>query len=140
MELCGAGDSQMTDNRGDAFVPITDADGNVRGVMDRATADYLASTAPDPTQRSIDALLGRVTRVRVVPVGNFMVGGERRTLLDTSDPESLADFRGCFAIVEDPETFGHCMCLGDPHLELYAGEGLAATIGYHHGFAIRWDA
>jgi hypothetical protein len=109
--------------------------------MDRATADYLASTAPDPTQKSIDSLLRSITRVRIVPFANYLKGAtELRTLLDTSDPVSLAAFRGCFAIVEDPETFGHCMCFGDPHLELYAGDRLAATLGYHHGFAIRWDA
>src|SRR5262245_34806596 len=109
--------------------------------MDRATADYLASRPPDPTQQSIDALLNRVTRVRVVPVGNYrQAATELRTLLDTSDPASLVSFRNCFLIVEDPETFGHCMCFGDPHLELFAGDQLAATIGYHHGVAIRWDA
>jgi hypothetical protein len=109
--------------------------------MDRATADYLASRAPDPTQQSIDALLKRITRIRVVSVENYRQGAtEIRTLLDTSDPASLASFRDCFAIVEDPDTFGHCMCFGDPHLEFYAGDQLAATIGYHHGVAIRWDA
>ena len=131
----------MTDESRDPFVPIRDESGRVTGVMDRATAEYLASQALDPTQKSIDALLKRITRVRVIPVENSRPGAtKRRTLLDTSDPASLASFRGCFAIVEDPETFGHCMCFGDPHIELYAGDDLAATIGYHHGVAIRWDA
>ena len=30
----------------DAFVPIRDAEGNITGIMDRATADYLASQPP----------------------------------------------------------------------------------------------
>jgi hypothetical protein len=123
----------MSDDSKDAFVPIIDESGKVNGIMDRATADYLASRSPDPTQQSIDALLSRVTRVGVVTTG-------RRVLLDTADPESLASFRGCFAIVEDPESFGHCMCYGDPHLELYAGDQRAATLGYHHGHSIRWNA
>ena len=131
----------MPDESRDAFVPIRDESGRVAGVMDRATAEYLTSQAPDPTQQSIDALLKRVTRVRVVPLENYRQGAtELRTLLDTSDPASLASFRGCFAIVEDPETFGHCMCFGDPHLELYVGDEIVARIGYHHGVAIRWDA
>jgi hypothetical protein len=119
------------------FLPIQDESGQVRGIMDRATAEYLASQAPDPTQQSIDAMLKDVTRVRVVPVGNFRQGAtEIRTLLDTSDLASIGSFRNCLKIIEDPETFGHCMCLGDPHIELYVGDGLAATIGYHHGVAI----
>jgi hypothetical protein len=131
----------MADELNDAFVPIRDASGKVTGMMDRATADYLASRAPDPTQASLDALLAGVTRVRVVPFANYRRGGtESVTLLDTADPASLESFRRCFAIDEDPETFGHCMCCGDPHLELYAGDRLAATVGYHHGLAIRWDA
>lgn len=120
---------------------FTERSGRVTAVVDQATADYLASRAPDPTQQSIDALLKRVTRVRVVPVGNRRQGAtEGGALLDTSAPASLAALRDCFAIVKDPEAFGHCMCFGNPHIELYAGDELAATIGYHHGVAIRWDA
>jgi hypothetical protein len=131
----------MPNDPREALVRVTDASGQVTGVMDRATADYLASRAPDPTQSSLNALLSTVTRVRVVPVENYRHGAtEQRTLLDTSDPESLASLRRCFEIVEGPETFGHCMCLGEPHIELYAGDTLAATIGYHHRVAIRWAA
>jgi hypothetical protein len=131
----------MSNERHDAFVPIRDERGNVTGMMDRATADYLVSRASDPNQASLDALLAGITRVRVVPFANFVRGAkEHKVLLDTSDPASLAALRGCFAIVEDPDSFGHCMCFGEPHIELYAGDRLAATLGYHHGFAIRWGA
>lgn len=131
----------MSTESQDAFVPIRDENGRVTGIMDQVTAEYLASQAPAPTQQSIDSLLQRVTRVRIVPFETILQGASiQRTLLDTSDPASLASFRDCFAIVEDPVTFGHCMCPGNPHIELYAGEELVATLGYHHGFAIRWDA
>ena len=151
----------MPDESRDLFVPIRDESGEVTGLMDRATADYLASQAPDPTQQSIDALLQRVTWVRVVPMETYRHRATKiSTLLDKlllgelrrwwrslhrrgvtiSDSASIASFRSCFAIVEDPKTFGHCMCFGDPHIELYAGYRLAATIGYHHGKSIRWDA
>lgn len=131
----------MSDDVDDAFVPIRDEDGRVTGAMDRTTAAFLASTAPDPSQDSLDALLRTVTRVRVIPFANLVYGAtELRTLLDTSDPDSLAAFRRCFAINEDPATFGHCMCCGDPHVELYAGGQLVATLGYHHGLSIRWSA
>lgn len=131
----------MNDQPPEGFVPMKDRDGKVTGIMDQTTADYLASTAPDPTQQSIDTLLASVTRVRVIPFANRLRGTtEEKVLLDVSDPTSLASFRACFRIVEDPESFGHCMCYGDPHMELYAGSARVATLGYHHGFAIRWDA
>jgi hypothetical protein len=82
-----------------------------------------------------------VGRVRIIPFANMMQGAkEQLTLLDTSDPASLESFRRCFRINEDPATFAHCMCFGDPHFELYVGPRLAATIGYHHGRSIRWPA
>ncbi len=131
----------MPNEGNDAFIPIKDEHGKVTGMMDRTTADYLASTSPDPNQASLDVLLSRITRVRVVPFATFVKGTtDKTTLLDTSDPAALESFRRCFAILENPETFGHCMCMGDPHIELYAGPELAATLGYHHGFAIRWEA
>jgi hypothetical protein len=131
----------MSDEPNGGFIPMRDERGNLTGLMDQATADYLASRAPDPTQASLDALLADVTRVRVVPFANLVKGAkEPKVLLDTSDPASLASFRRCFAIFEDPDSFGHCMCFGDPHIELYAGDRLAATLGYHHGFTVRWDA
>lgn len=131
----------MPDEPGSLFVPIKDETGKVTGVMDRTTADYLASVAPNPTQASIDALLATVTRVKVVPTANYHAGAtELVTLLDTSDPESVATFRTCFAISEDPHSFGHCMCFGEPQIELFAGDVLIANIGCHHGYAIRWEA
>jgi tetratricopeptide (TPR) repeat protein len=61
------------------------------------------------------------------------------TILDTTDVEALAAFRKTLQIVEDPQTFSHCACLGGPTLELYAGQELLATIGLQHGHAIRWN-
>jgi hypothetical protein len=100
-----------------------------------------ARFAPDPSQRSLDAMLGRVTRVRMLDGG---VSGDRPlgkdVLLDVADSESIAALRDCLAIVEDKSTFGHCMCLGDYALQFYAGRRRAATIGLHHGRSIRWSA
>ena len=45
----------MAEDSEDFFVPILDEDGRVTGVMDQMTADYLASTEPDPTQATLDA-------------------------------------------------------------------------------------
>jgi len=110
-------------------------------VVDELMAQYLQSTAPDPTQASLDGLLASVTRVRVI-AGGVMHGKAMGTdvLLETADAADVAAFRACLKIVEDPRTFGHCMCLGNPALELYAGDELVATIGFHHGQSIRWEA
>jgi tetratricopeptide (TPR) repeat protein len=110
-------------------------------IMDRDAYDYQygESNLPAPAQRDLDALLPRVSRVRVLSGGLYR--GEAvpsAVLLATSEPGAIAALRGCFAIVEDPRTFGHCGCLGGPTLELFAGAERVATIGLQHGHAIRW--
>jgi hypothetical protein len=122
------------------FVPIRDAQGRVTGKMDQLTAAYLQSTAPAPSQRTLDAMLGQVSRIRVLDDG--MSAGKplgSTVLLDSSDSEGIAALRPCLTISEDPDTFGHCMCLGDNAIECYADQELLATIGLHHGISIRWD-
>src|SRR5262245_32906474 len=124
----------MANESPSGFVSVRDESGRVTGMMDRMTVDYLASQAPDPTQASINALLNRVSRLRVITLSNVTKKGDMpQALLDTVDPRSLDSFRDCFAISEDASTFGHCMCLGEPHIELFAGDEKIATFGYHHG-------
>ncbi len=120
---------------------IVDDEGNVTGLMDGLTAAYLESEAPNPTQLTLDEMLAGVTRVRVIDDGaaeGAALGNE--VLLASADPESIESLRECLAIVEDPESFGHCMCLGDLAIEFYGRQRPAATIGLHHGVSIRWDA
>jgi tetratricopeptide (TPR) repeat protein len=110
-------------------------------IMDREMFDYLyeESEAPDPSQRRLDEMLRKVTRVRVLACGMFRgraLGSE--VILDTADSKALAQFRPTLKILESPHTFDHCGCLGGPTLELFANQELVATIGLHHGHAIRW--
>ncbi len=124
-----------------SFVPTRDAQGHTVGMMDRLTESYLKSTAPDPSQATLDVVLGQVNRVRIIDGGT--IDGKAigfTVLLDTSDPSSVAAFRACLAIVEDPRTFGHCMCFGDTAIEFYHEQELIATLGLHHGHLIRWNA
>ncbi len=126
--------------RGRNFATVKYDDGSVM-VMDPTTVDYLQSTAPDPTQASLDEQLDAATRVRVIDGG--MQSGKplgKKVLVDTTDPADLATVRRSLRIVEDSETFGHCMCLGDLTIQLYDGKQLLATLGFHHGRSIRWDA
>ncbi len=101
----------------------------------------LSARKPNPSQHALDALFKKVTRARVLDGGTARgkaLGKE--VLLDISDAQAIAILQDCLAIVEDESTFGHCMCLGDQALELYAGRRLVATIGLHHGRSIRWEA
>jgi tetratricopeptide (TPR) repeat protein len=122
------------------YLFIDAGDGAVT-IMDREMFDYLYEDcqAPDPSQNRLDEMLQKVTRVRALAGGVFhgrALGSE--VLLDTTDPKALAQFRQTLKILESPHTFDHCGCLGGPALELYADEELVATIGLHHGHAIRW--
>jgi tetratricopeptide (TPR) repeat protein len=112
-------------------------------ITDRESFDYQfgESQLPDPAQRSIDALLAQVTRVRARCGGIYRGEAiESAVLVDTFDADAIAAFRSCFTIVTDPVTFSHCACLGGPTLELFAGDQTLATIGLQHGNAIRWNA
>ncbi len=126
---------------GKNFPLVTFQQGNMTVVMDRDAFDYTYGDAdgPDPAQRDLDALLPKVTRVCVLEGamlrGRAMSGS---VLADLSDTTAIQDLASCLRIVEDPQTFGHCHCLGGPTLELYAGLELVATIGLQHGKAIRW--
>jgi hypothetical protein len=133
------GSDDMTDDIhfDDVFVRIVDDEGNVSGVMDHMTADYLASTDPDPTQASLDAAFDGVTRVRLVGFRH-----DDRTLvydvlrLDVTDPNSLAELVAALRITEADE-YGHWMSIGDHHLELWAGDRHVHTLELLHWTAIR---
>ena len=93
-----------------------------------------------PSQASLDAMLEGVTRVRLLGWGEVSENrrGFDHLLLEVQDPESIGTLRDCLAIVEDPKSFFHCMCLGDFRLEFYQAENLKAALGLHHGRSIRW--
>jgi len=95
----------------------------------------------NPSQRSLDILIEKVTRARVL-AGGMSRGKALGTevLVDENDPQAVIALRECLAIVDDVSTFGYCTCLGDNALELYAGDLLIATLGLHHGRSIRWGA
>jgi hypothetical protein len=94
----------------------------------------------DPSQATLDAMLDGVTRIRVLDDGtNDGKAIGSTVLLECCDSASIDALRRCLTIIEDPHTFGHCMCLGNNAIECYADHRLVATIGLHHGKTIRWD-
>jgi len=124
------------------FIPMVDEQGRVTGVMDRATADYLASTDPNPTQASLDAVLSRATRARLL---GSRVDENRRyqfdvVRLDITDPADLAELREALRIIEDPEQFGHLMSIESHRLEFWAGDECLSGLGVLYWFALRWHS
>jgi hypothetical protein len=110
-------------------------------LINEATMKHLRSTAPAPSQASLNKVLAQVTHVRVLDWEEVGRGILQRTrvLAEFKDAESVTELRKCLRIVEDPATFGHCMCLGEEAIELRSGAESLATIGLHHGLSIRWD-
>jgi tetratricopeptide (TPR) repeat protein len=111
-------------------------------IMDRLAYEYQYGLARggDPSQAELDALLARADRLRVLAGGlwrDAAIGVE--VLHDARGRAAMAELRRCLRIVEDPQSFGHCMCLGGPTIELYAGGRVIAALGLHHGRSFRWD-
>ena len=61
-------------------------------------------------------------------------------MFEEEDPDSIGKLAGALRIIEDPKSFTHCMCLGEPTLEFFDDDELIATIAIHHGRSIRWPA
>jgi hypothetical protein len=107
--------------------------------MDRMTADYLASTAPNPTQAALDAVLGRMTRARLV---RSRLDENRRfqfdvVRLDVSDAAGLHELCACLRI-DAGASAGHMMMIEDHRLEIWAGDECLAALGWLAGSRLRW--
>lgn len=108
-----------------------------RGSPEGQTVGQISSDIPN--QRQLDQFLSRVDRIRVIDGG--VADGEvlgTDVLLDVHGRDHAQALSGALRISEDPGGFGRCMCLGDPGLELFEGSQRLATLGHHHGLAIRW--
>jgi len=65
--------------------------------------------------------------------------GRSGVLFETTNRQEIAQLQQCLQILEDPQTFGWCMCAGDLAIIFSRGKDALATIGLHHGLSIRWD-
>jgi hypothetical protein len=88
-----------------------------------------------PTLR---AQIERADRIRVRSGGTcHRQLQEEQTLFEERDPGRVRQILSHISI--DPTESGfHCMCCGNPSLEIYRGDELLATLGYHHGRSLRW--
>ena len=122
------------------LTPVKNAQGAVV-LVDEIMLEHLQSKAPNPTQASLDAMLAKVTYVKMLEGGVYKDKAlGKKILLETSDRQTIQALSAGLSILEDPRSFGHCMCLGDHALEFYHYSQRIATIGLHHGVSIRWDA
>jgi hypothetical protein len=79
-----------------------------------------------------------ISRVRVRTGGTCHVDvTQETTLFETSDVNEVRAFLDGIQINDERSGF-HCMCCGNPTFELYRGERLVASIGFHHGQSLRW--
>ncbi|MCZ6916107.1 MAG: hypothetical protein O7I93_04960 [Gemmatimonadetes bacterium] len=116
-------------------------DGSSSEAVDVDQEQRPEATPVEPSQDMLTSMLTGVTRARVLEDGVLDGSAMGMTvLLDTADKRSIRALRRCLEIVDDPRSFGHCMCLGDLAIELYDESELVATIGMHHGRSIRWHA
>ncbi len=81
-------------------------------------------------------LVRGVTRVRVIDAGVSKGQALAGPLLGELTGDDAAGLLERLAVVQPDRQF-HCMCLGHPALELWAGDRLRATIGVHHGLSVR---
>lgn len=129
---------EIKDNLRPGSHTIKAPDGSIC-LVDQTFFDYLRSKAPAPTQISLDAVLDKLRKVRVYK-GGYVGWGPmgQEILFETENDRDLAELKECLRIKDAPA--GHCMCFGDPTMELLgeASQHLA-VISLHHGRSIRWN-
>ena len=91
-----------------------------------------------PTQQSLDVITRGIQRVDVCDWESVGSSLEPRVLLTLDDMARVQELLSHLRIVESDDFF-HCMCVGSLLLQLFAREGLVATLTLHHGLLIRWD-
>lgn len=118
---------------------VVERPGGSRVILDGEALEYWQSQAPQPSQRSLNAILQSAHGFRIIEGGAS--GGQplgEKILLELHDTSTVADFRQHLKIIDGPA--GHCMCHGDPTIEFLDKAGKrTAVMGLHHGRAIRWN-
>lgn len=124
---------------GDSGFRVFERPDGSRIIVDQEMSEYLNSTAPDPKQQVLDAVLGETHGIRVFRGGS--VSGqplEKDILFEGHDRTAITTLGQALRIVDGPG--GHCMCHGDPTIELLdASDRRLAVVSVHHGRGIRWD-
>jgi hypothetical protein len=94
---------------------------------------------PRPTNDNLNELFFGVDTVVIKESGVH----QNRALSDNivltlSHFDIITKFQSLLEIIEPTEPF-YCMCLGDYAIELIVDNKITATLGFHHGYSIRYD-
>ncbi len=76
-------------------------------------------------------------RIRVRNGGTCRRRGEEKTLFEIKDAAKIRELIASVRLDEARSGF-HCMCCGEPSVELYKGDELVLTLAVHHGQSLRW--
>lgn len=93
---------------------------------------------PKPTNAGLLELFLGVTKV--VIKDNGVIDDKaisEKVLLTISKEDKLKEFSSLLEI-DDNNTGFYCLCLGTYAIELFTGNQIKATIGFHHGVSIRY--
>jgi tetratricopeptide (TPR) repeat protein len=110
--------------------------------MDADFKAFLESQAPNPTQASLRDLLNGTIRFRILTGG--MIGGKARfpeaVIYESSSSRDLVELERAMAISEKPDSFDHCLCVGEEVFEFHRGNQKPEFISLHHGRSLRCPA
>jgi hypothetical protein len=81
---------------------------------------------------NLDRVLARAVRL-VVKESPADAG---KTLFESTDRKDLDDLKSIL-VLEPPDEWSHCMCIGSPALYLYARSGEVVQLTNHHGRSVR---
>ncbi len=97
-----------------------------------------ARTGRDEWNTPLQAAIEGATALRVRSGGTCHRDREAEVILvEVESAEAVRRFARLIEI--DPQQSGfRCMCCGDPTIEIYRGEALVLSLGYHHGQSLRW--
>jgi hypothetical protein len=119
------------------FTTIKGPDGRVM-MVDPVMLEYMQSTAPQPTQSSLDEALKTAARIvihRGGAHGDSLI--QPTKLVETNEPTEITALQEALQIVDGGH--GHCMCHGDLAIEVFSRNNQRiAILGVHHGISIRW--
>lgn len=88
--------------------------------------------------KALHRKVGDVDRIRVRSGGTcHRDKASEKTLVEVDDRESIDDLLKGLEINDEQSGF-HCMCCGEPTIELYRDHELVASLGFHHGHSLRW--
>lgn len=93
---------------------------------------------PKPTNEDLGRLFLGVDKVLIKDGGVYEDKAmSDKVVLTISQPDNIQKLNALLQI-DELNTGFHCMCSGTYAIELYTGNRIQATIGFHHGVSIRY--